>query len=402
MVVTAGLLCLNGACQYQLADNGPGWGTDAVDDGSPATSAGETDDALDESDDDGGDGLKLDVGDGQGGGADDGGDNHYCDDIIPTPVSCDSQDDDLLHAIGVNCDEDDGVLASGGFAGNDQAMMVLEGTLGNDTYPPQEGNKVIVLSTGVASQITATPAELAAIAPECEAFGGMAADCPSTELPGFDYQTLPAPLDVNPVDPSLADDCNDDPSLIASGDCSNTLWEQWQAAGGGMPGIPGKDPGLGISTANDYAEVRLDISVPEDKHGIGFDFAFMSVEYPNYYQSSFNDMFVAWAESEHWTGNISFDEEGNPITVNAGFLDYKDAPNMYDCGDCTAPELHDFAMQGHGGTKWLTSTTEVQPGEDMTLIFAVFDLSDGILDSLVLLDNVRWTCGGPPSTTPVG
>lgn len=380
-------------CQYELADDGPGWatadtpgptGTTATDEDSGAFSGSEA------SDEDSG--IKLDVGDGQGGGADDGN-NHYCDDDIPTPTPCDDADDDPLHAIGVNCDELDGVVAEGGYTGHAQAVAVLTGTLGSGTYPPQEGDKTLLLSTGIAQQVMLTPAELAANSIDCEPFDGMAADCPSTELDGYDYETLPAPLDVQPVDPTMATDCSDDPALLGAGDCSNTLWDQWQAAEGG---------GLGLATANDYAEVRLAIEVPEDKHGIGFDFAFMSVEYPNFYQSAYNDMFVAWAESEHWTGNISFDEEGNPITVNAGFLDYKDAPNAIDCADCSAPQLHGFGLQGHGATKWLSSTTEVEPGESMTLVFSIFDLSDGILDSMVLLDNVRWTCGGPPSTTPVG
>ncbi|MEM7151753.1 MAG: choice-of-anchor L domain-containing protein [Myxococcota bacterium] len=379
-------------CQYQLPEDGPGWGSD----GGLTSTSGDDGVASDEeaADDESAGGIKLDVGDGQGGG-DDGG-NVFCDDDIPKPTPCDSQDDDPLHALGVNCDEVDGVLAQGGFEGSAQAMEVFDQTLGNGTYPAQEGSKYVVLSTGIAAQIALTPAQLEAASPECVGFEGMAPDCPSTELDGFDYEALPAPMDVNPVDPGQATTCEDDATLIGTGDCSNTLWDQWQAAQAGGLG------GTGLPVANDYAEIRMNITVPDEIHGIGFDFAFMSVEYPNYYQSSFNDMFVAWAQSEQWTGNISFDEEGSPITVNAGFFDYKDAPNMVDCADCTAPELHGFAMQGHGGTRWLTSTTEVEPGEELTLIFSVFDLSDGILDSLVLLDNVRWTCGGPPSTTPVG
>jgi hypothetical protein len=136
--------------------------------------------------------------------------------------------------------------------------------------------------------------------------------------------------------------------------------------------------------------------------GFSYDLAMFSTEYPDFYQTQYNDMFVAWLESEAWTGNVSFDEAGNPISLNAGFLDYKDAPNAYDCpAPCNAPELQGTAMQGHAGTKWLTTSAPVTPGETIELIFAVFDLSDGVLDTVVLLDNWLWNCdGGPPVTVP--
>jgi hypothetical protein len=93
---------------------------------------------------------------------------------------------------------------------------------------------------------------------------------------------------------------------------------------------------------------------------------------------------------------------GNPISLNAGFLDYKDAPNQYDCPDpCTAPELQGTVMQTHAGTKWLTTTAGVVPGEDVTIVWAIWDLSDEILDSVVILDDFAWNCeGGPPVTIP--
>ena len=41
------------------------------------------------------------------------------------------------------------------------------------------------------------------------------------------------------------------------------------------------------------------------------------------------------------------------------------------------------------------------PGEDVIIQFVIMDLSDGILDSTVILDNFVWDCeGGPPVTVP--
>jgi hypothetical protein len=198
---------------------------------------------------------------------------------------------------------------------------------------------------------------------------------------------LPPPIKVNNV--SATEDCIDNPGLVGTGDCSNTIQAQYQQGGG---------------RAHDYVERRFNVEVPVGTFGFSYDFAFFSVEYPNYYKSIYNDMYIAWLESEQWTGNISFDEMGNPISLNAGFLDYKDAPNFYDClAPCNAPELQGTGAQGHGGTKWLSTQTPVTPGETIEVIFAIFDLSDASLDSMVIVDNFEWNCeGGPPLTVPAG
>lgn len=111
-----------------------------------------------------------------------------------------------------------------------------------------------------------------------------------------------------------------------------------------------------------------------------------------WFQRPFNDLFIAWLESEAWTGNISFDEMGNPISLNAGFLDFK-----------AAPELGGTALHDHAATRWLRTKVGVRPGERIRLSLLMIDLADDYLDSTVLLDDFRWECtGGDPDTTPEG
>jgi hypothetical protein len=284
-------------------------------------------------------------------------------------VACDDEDDDPWHAIGINCQGELEFEVS--YTGDPQQLYVHTGQLGTydpPTYPVLEGEKMLILSSGMASEMTMAGDQFA-----------------STAVNGQWQPTpLPAPIQTNKVHPT--DTCTDNPNLVGGGDCSNTLQEQWEQGSG----------------AFDYAELRLTGTVPAGASGLEYHLAFFSTEYPNYYQSSFNDMYIAWLESELWTGNVSFDEMGNPISLNAGFLDYKDAPNPYDCpGVCQAPELQGTVMQTHAGTKWLTTTAGVMPGEDITLIWAIFDLSDEVLDSVVILDAFSWNCdGGPPTTIP--
>jgi hypothetical protein len=214
----------------------------------------------------------------------------------------------------------------------------------------------------------------------------------STEHVGYDFgNTLPDPIRTDGVS-NEGETCESHPELIGTGDCSNTIEGQWKQAAG-LAGA-----------AHDVAELRFTADVPPGINGFAFDFAMFSTEYPRYYQQQFNDMFIAWLESERWTGNVSFDEQGNPISLNAGFLDYKDAPNDIDCPQpCEAPELSGTAMEGHAATKWLTTTAPVSPGETIEVVLLVFDLSDGILDIAVMLDNFRWTCDGDaPLTRPAG
>ena len=281
----------------------------------------------------------------------------------PPPISCDASSEDPLQAVGLDCI--DGTPAAGGVSGPSAAAAIHVGELG--PYPPREGEKMLILSTGVAAQLAMTHEQLAGLGCDEPDF------CPSTDFEVGPDQ-LPPPITFEPVG---EDTCIDDPSLVGQGDCSNSLFDQWSACGGGC-------------AVWDYAELRIGLTVPEHTYGLAFDFAFMSVEWPLFAGGGFNDMFVAWLESERWTGNVSFDELGNPITVNAGFTDYID------------DELDGFAMQGHGGTRWLTTAFGLAPGESIQLVLAVFDLTDGAQDSVVLLDGFRWTCTGtPPTTQPV-
>lgn len=216
----------------------------------------------------------------------------------------------------------------------------------SDEFPPREGEKFVILSSGIASQMVTT-------------VGGTI----SNSMGGGSLLDLPPPMTRVPV--SATETCADNPALVGTGDCSNTIDIQYSQGG----------------DANDLAYMRLTAEVPANTFGFTYDFAFFSVEYPVYYQSIFNDMYVAWLESEGWTGNISFDEFGSPIALNSGFLDFKDSPTpVFDDPDClagcSAPELAGTAAQGHAGTRWLTTNAPVVPGETIEVYFAIFDLAE--------------------------
>jgi len=167
---------------------------------------------------------------------------------------------------------------------------------------------------------------------------------------------------------------------------------------------PQPDPADGCGQAdpasvNDYMELTLTIEVPSNAHGLSYDFAFMSGEFPEWVCTEFDDTFLAILESQSYTGNISFDDAGRPVTINIGFFDVCPVSQGGDCaGDA---ELAGTGYGGTvgGGTGWLTTTAPVTPGETIKLRFIIFDEGDAIYDSLVLLDNFRWQ--GTPVDGPI-
>ena len=52
-----------------------------------------------------------------------------------------------------------------------------------------------------------------------------------------------------------------------------------------------------------------------------------------------------------------------------------------------------------GSTGWYRTTWPVEPNEIFFLTFSVHDESDGIYDSLVIIDNFRWLFSSPEGTT---
>ncbi len=314
------------------------------------------------------DGPRFDLGAPDGGAAGDGGcESSECECTIPAHAPCDAGTGDPFEALGLNCPGELQVDAS--TTGPATAIGLRDGFGGTGTFAPREGSRYAVIGSG-------SVAELDSETPNGDS-NAFPTHC-NDDLGAFDPGgSLPAPLATNDV----GGDCTSDTGLVGSGDCSNTISEQFSQG----------------SSANDYVELRFELDVPVDVVSFSYDFAFLSTEYPTYYGSGFNDMYVGWLESEKWTGNISFDASGNPISLNAGFLDYQD-------DDASLPELDGTCMKQHAATGWLTTTAGVTPTEHITVVFAIFDLSDSILDSYAFIDNFQWGCDptGKPSTEPEG
>jgi hypothetical protein len=132
--------------------------------------------------------------------------------------------------------------------------------------------------------------------------------------------------------------------------------------------------------------------------GYKFDFKFYSFEYPEYVCTSYNDEFIALvapAPMGSLNGNISFDVQGAPVSVdNALFQVCPGCP----LGDAelmgTGFEVPPAGWNDAGGTAWLETQAPINGGQDFTIRFAIWDTGDTAYDSTVLVDNFQWIASG--------
>ena len=181
-------------------------------------------------------------------------------------------------------------------------------------------------------------------------------------------------------------------------------------------------PGTVTGTPNDGTSVELQIRTPTNATGFTFDFNFFTYEWPSYVCSTFNDFFVALLSPipvGQTDGNISFDKQGNPASVNNAFVEAcgclggppcQAGGKTFTCALGTGPLVGtgfgaDTAGSEHASTGWLNTKAPVKGGETITIRWTVYDSGDGILDSTTLVDNWKWIANGGTvtvGTDPIG
>ena len=212
---------------------------------------------------------------------------------------------------------------------------------------------------------------------------------------------------------------------------------QTNATGTPPAGFPQDDPACPPTKAiADDVALELQIRVPTNATGYSFNFKFYSFEFPDWVcdTSGYNDQFVAlvspppagaYVPTGSTFGNISFDSNNHPVSVNMGFFDVCDssAPKRFasHCisGGGTCPAIPspycplgvgDLAGTGFdvwhstvgpaGATRWLKTQAPAKAGAIITVRFAIWDAGNSKFDSTVLVDNFQWIANG--GTVAVG
>jgi hypothetical protein len=171
------------------------------------------------------------------------------------------------------------------------------------------------------------------------------------------------------------------------------------------PGFP-EDSGscLGGTDIHDDVALEVKLRAPTNATGYSFNFRFYSFEYPEWVCTTFNDQFITLvnpAPAGAIDGNICFDANNKPVSVNVAFFQV--------CDGCPAGN-QDMVGTGFnvwndaGATVWLSTTAPVTGGETVTLRFTIWDTGDSAWDSTALIDNFQWIANGGTvsvGTTPV-
>jgi hypothetical protein len=214
----------------------------------------------------------------------------------------------------------------------------------------------------------------------------------------------------------------------------------YQANGGRLPNAPGC-PEPNTTEANDPIMLTMRIRVPSNAKSFSFASNFYSSEYPEYTCTAFNDFFVVLLDSAWATQPLNPADKNLAFYRSAGGMTYPVGVNLASgntglftqcingtlgCADifgggggtistCTStaqltgtgfdvpdPDNCDSNSLSGGGTGWLQTSGNVVGGEIITLRIAIWDTSDHILDSLVVLDNFQWSVDVSDPGTVIG
>jgi hypothetical protein len=199
-------------------------------------------------------------------------------------------------------------------------------------------------------------------------------------------------------------------------------------AGADCASLTNGTPSGGVSV-EDWAELTLTVRIPSNVASVAFDFAFLSSEFNQWWDSAANDAFFVLVTSQGLSGqNVAKGPDGLAVTINSAFFQLCPAPPgpsglaaaksaaLATCvgttGDASQSIFGTLAGTGYdgaaagtddtvlavdgskyvygGGSGWLTAKFPVVPRETLEMRVIVADAFDGLKDSAVLFDALRW------------
>jgi hypothetical protein len=171
------------------------------------------------------------------------------------------------------------------------------------------------------------------------------------------------------------------------------------------PSCAGKVTGS-FGGSHDGAALKVKIRVPSNAKSFSYQQNFFTYEFPIFICSNFNDFFVTIMDPKPPSlpdGNIAFDQDGNPISVNNSLLQVctpQTAGQKPFACPLGATTLEGTGFEGHAATGWLTTTAPVDTvrGKEITLMWTIWDQGDGSWDSTALVDDFQWSVDAADGT----
>ncbi len=186
------------------------------------------------------------------------------------------------------------------------------------------------------------------------------------------------------------------------------------------PGCGSSDPET-EKYAMDSVMLVLRMRAPTNARAFEFSSFFLSAEYPEYVCSDFNDQLVALVTTPNGTPAVPNPVDRNLMTYTQGGRRWPIGINVAHGTDLFAvcrPKASDSCWEPTvdarscslgpsllagtgleappnectvgGGTRWLTTSGNVAPGQLVELRIAIWDVGDHIFDSIALLDGFKW------------
>ena len=171
-------------------------------------------------------------------------------------------------------------------------------------------------------------------------------------------------------------------TLLTTGNAALAGTGNTAGSSGSSNGVSGTDA---LTGARDYTILSVPIKATSNSRCVGFDFRFLSEEFPEYVGKGFNDTFLAELDTRTWA--IS----GQTITSQTNFAaGLGDQISVDAAGPSAMSEANAAGTTYDGATSTLIARKFVTPGTH-TVIFSIFDVGDGAFDSAAFIDNLRVT-----------
>jgi hypothetical protein len=189
---------------------------------------------------------------------------------------------------------------------------------------------------------------------------------------------------------ALGPNSNNPDQLNSFDDASNQLGS---AGDGDLDSLLTAEAGFPIDTF-DAAALTITFTTAPGTNSILFDFVFASEEFPEFVGSPFNDTFAAFIDGQQ----VSFDADGNLITVNNNFFQLNNSgvnPTTGGGGVNQDPRVNgttgvSFNIEYDGLTPLIRTQAPIDPNlTSHTIKFVIADATDERLDSGVFISRLQ-------------
>jgi hypothetical protein len=186
-----------------------------------------------------------------------------------------------------------------------------------------------------------------------------------------------------------------DAGLLTSGDAAQIAGDRSTQSDVTWTDDPALETLRGASV-HDATTLRIDVDVPAGNNCLALSYRFLSEEFPEFVGSRFNDAFIAELDNSTWTtdleANLAVPDDfatkagGKPVSVNG-------------VGPTSVTEAEAAGTVYDAATGLVTTKTPVTPGAHHVFL-SIFDQSDHIYDSSVMLDRLAFLNESPATCKP--